>query len=84
MAFSPVKNSPSQTEYEDVHVSDIVDYTESMRHNVILGDRVLAPWEADGGRFGPGIVAKGQKRQQTGQSNFLFVILKHFWILLTL
>ncbi|XP_055505946.1 uncharacterized protein C11orf16 homolog [Leucoraja erinacea] len=38
---------------------DIIQYNEGMRHAVVPGDNVLAPWESDRIRYGPGIVVFG-------------------------
>lgn len=38
---------------------DILEYTNGMKHSLLPGDKVLAPWEADTGRYGPGTVLTG-------------------------
>ncbi|XP_067902455.1 uncharacterized protein C11orf16 homolog isoform X2 [Heterodontus francisci] len=38
---------------------DIIQYNEAMRHSVVPGDKVLAPWESDETRYGPGTVVFG-------------------------
>ncbi|CAG5130162.1 unnamed protein product, partial [Candidula unifasciata] len=65
VAFGPRKHSRfNQTEYEDVFVFDIVDYSDALRHSIITGDRVLAPEQPDGERFAPAIVIDGQEKRQ--------------------
>lgn len=38
---------------------DILEYTNGMKHSLLPGDKVLAPWEPDMGRYGPGTVLAG-------------------------
>lgn len=38
---------------------DILEYVNGMKHSLLPGDRVLAPWEPDGARYGPGTVLRG-------------------------
>lgn len=82
VAFGPCKHGKyNQTEYQDVFVFDIVDYTDALRHAILTGDRVLAPWEPEGERFAPGIVIDGQEnRQADGKLYFFFL----FYICLSL
>lgn len=70
IAFGPCKHGKyRETTYQDTFVFDIVDYCDAQRHTIITGDHVLAPWESEGERFGPGIVIDGQeKRQAIGKS----------------
>lgn len=42
---------------------DLVDYDDALRHTILTSDKVLAPWEPDGERFGPGVVIEGQERR---------------------
>ncbi|XP_005093331.2 uncharacterized protein LOC101861562 [Aplysia californica] len=64
LAFGPCKHGKyRQTEYQDTYVFDIVDYVDALRHTIISGDRVLAPWEPEGERFAPGIVLEGQEKR---------------------
>ncbi|KAK7500061.1 hypothetical protein BaRGS_00008608 [Batillaria attramentaria] len=69
IAFGPCKHGKyRETTYQDTFVFDIVDYEDAKRHTIITGDYVLAPWEPEGERFGPGIVIDGQeKRQAVGE-----------------
>lgn len=39
--------------------SDILEYENGMRHSILPGDKVLAPWEREQKRFGPGTVIRG-------------------------
>ncbi|KAL9849692.1 uncharacterized protein C11orf16 homolog isoform 1-T1 [Geothlypis trichas] len=38
---------------------DILEYVKGMKHSLLPGDRVLAPWEPDRARYGPGTVLRG-------------------------
>jgi hypothetical protein len=58
-----------------------VDYCDAQRHTIITGDYVLAPWEPEGEKYGPGIVIDGQeKRQAVGKHFFVFEFLCDFHI----
>ncbi|XP_076444916.1 uncharacterized protein LOC143282915 isoform X2 [Babylonia areolata] len=65
VAFGPCKHGKfRETTYQDTYVYDIVDYVDAQRHTIITGDHVLAPWEPEGERYGPGKVIDGQERRQ--------------------
>lgn len=38
---------------------DILEYANGMKHSLLPGDKVLAPWEPDLVRYGPGTVLTG-------------------------
>lgn len=38
---------------------DILEYVNGMRHSILPGDKVLAPWEPERKRYGPGTVIRG-------------------------
>lgn len=38
---------------------DILEYVNGMKHSLLPGDKVLAPWEPDMARYGPGTVLTG-------------------------
>ncbi|XP_064369099.1 uncharacterized protein C11orf16 homolog [Dromaius novaehollandiae] len=38
---------------------DILEYVDGMKHSLLPGDKVLAPWEPDMVRYGPGTVLMG-------------------------
>ncbi|GFO27244.1 von Willebrand factor a domain-containing protein 3b [Plakobranchus ocellatus] len=64
IAFGPCKHGKyKETQYQDTHVFDIVDHSDAMRHTILTGDRVLAPWEPEGERYAPGIVLSGQEKR---------------------
>ena len=69
VAFGPSKHGKfRETSYQDTHVYDIIDYDDAKMHTILTGDTVLAPWEPEGERYGPGIVIEGhEKRQAEGQ-----------------
>lgn len=41
-----------------------MDYNDALRHAVVTGDRVLAPDQAEGEKFAPGVVIDGQEKRQ--------------------
>ncbi|RUS90345.1 hypothetical protein EGW08_001840 [Elysia chlorotica] len=64
VAFGPCKHGKyKQTQYQDTYVFDIVDHQDALRHTILTGDRVLAPWEPEGERYAPGIVLSGQEKR---------------------
>uniref|UniRef100_UPI00398F4D9B uncharacterized protein C11orf16 homolog n=1 Tax=Pristiophorus japonicus TaxID=55135 RepID=UPI00398F4D9B len=48
-----------QVSVQKTALYDIIQYNEAIRHSVLLGDNVLAPWQSDGTRYGPGTVIFG-------------------------
>ena len=79
VAFGPCKHGKyRETTYQDTFVFDIVDYCDAQRHTIVTGDHVLAPWEPEGERYGPGIVIDGQeKRQAIGEWIIALVLCWH-------
>ncbi|XP_033739504.1 golgin subfamily A member 6-like protein 1 [Pecten maximus] len=66
VAFGPCKQGKyKETTYQDTFVYDLVDYDDAKRHTVITSDKVLAPWEPKGERFGPGIVIEGHEKRDS-------------------
>ncbi|KAK3098099.1 hypothetical protein FSP39_016088 [Pinctada imbricata] len=68
IAFGPCKHGKyKETSYQDTLIFDIIDYADAQRHSILSGDKVLAPWEPEGERYGPGVVIEGhEKRQASG------------------
>ncbi|XP_070537442.1 uncharacterized protein [Ptychodera flava] len=65
-----------QTRLQETAVFDIIAYDDALRHTVVPGDKVLAPWEKDGVRYGPGTVLEGVEGRLAGDaadSDFLVV-----------
>ncbi|XP_041111195.1 uncharacterized protein C11orf16-like isoform X2 [Polyodon spathula] len=48
---------------QETRLCDLVQYEDAMRCPVTPGDSVLAPWEPDLERYGPGTVLLGQERR---------------------
>ncbi|KAM4618008.1 uncharacterized protein C11orf16 homolog [Discoglossus pictus] len=48
-----------QAMLQKTDISDIIEYFDALRHCIVPGDNVLAPWEADLARYGPGTVVMG-------------------------
>ncbi|XP_063800127.1 uncharacterized protein C11orf16 homolog isoform X2 [Pseudophryne corroboree] len=44
---------------QQTSVADIIQYDEALRQAITPGDNVLAPWEAEQARYGPGTVISG-------------------------
>ena len=64
--FGPLQHGKyKDTMYQETYVYDIVSHTDALRHAVVCGDRVLAPWKPDGERYGPGEVIEGQEARNT-------------------
>ena len=65
VAFGPNKHGKfKETAYQDTFLYDIIDYEDAKRHTILTGDRVLAPWEPEGERYGPGVVLEGHEKRQ--------------------
>ncbi|XP_060597084.1 LOW QUALITY PROTEIN: uncharacterized protein LOC132751004 [Ruditapes philippinarum] len=65
VGFGPCKHGKfTETAYQDTHVFDIIDYDDARRHTILTGDKVLAPWEPEGERYGPGTVLEGHEKRQ--------------------
>ncbi|XP_052286789.1 uncharacterized protein LOC127882276 isoform X1 [Dreissena polymorpha] len=64
VGFGPCKHGKyTDTIYQDTHVFDIIDYEDARRHTILTGDKVLAPWEPEGERYGPGTVIEGHEKR---------------------
>ena len=49
----------------------MVSHADALRHSVVNRDTVLAPWEPEGERYGPGVVIEGvEKRTAQGKINY--------------
>uniref|UniRef100_A0A803JRP2 Chromosome 4 C11orf16 homolog n=1 Tax=Xenopus tropicalis TaxID=8364 RepID=A0A803JRP2_XENTR len=48
-----------QSRLQKTQAADILQYYEALRHSVLPGDNVLAPWEPELVRYGPGTVTLG-------------------------
>ncbi|XP_052811445.1 uncharacterized protein LOC128239049 isoform X2 [Mya arenaria] len=69
VGFGPCKHGKyTDTVYQDTHVYDIIDYEDARRHTILTGDRVLAPWEPEGERYGPGTVIEGHEKRNAEES----------------
>ena len=50
--------------YQQTSVINIVDHSEAQRHDIAIGDYVLAPWHPDCEKYGPGIIINAKDAQQ--------------------
>ncbi|XP_069079755.1 uncharacterized protein C11orf16 homolog [Pleurodeles waltl] len=48
-----------QTFLQKTAIDDIIDYSDAIQHCIVPGDKVLAPWEDELIRYGPGTVTQG-------------------------
>lgn len=58
---------------------DILEYVNRMKHSLLPGDKVLAPWEPNMARYGPGTVLTGIETRDPLQGKkgaaFFFLVL---------
>ncbi|XP_053140432.1 uncharacterized protein C11orf16 homolog [Hemicordylus capensis] len=55
----PVMVGEGDTSVQKTASNDILEYVNGMRHSILPGDKVLAPWEPEQKRYGPGTVLLG-------------------------
>ncbi|XP_035746855.1 uncharacterized protein C11orf16 homolog isoform X2 [Egretta garzetta] len=58
---------------------DILEYTNGMKHSLLPGDKVLAPWEPDMVRYGPGTVLTGIETREPLRASEDEEIMVQFW-----
>ncbi|KYO22053.1 hypothetical protein Y1Q_0000674 [Alligator mississippiensis] len=58
---------------------DILEYSHGMSHCILPGDKVLAPWEPDMVRYGPGTVVLGIETRDPLRASEDEEITVHFW-----
>ncbi|KAM4898255.1 uncharacterized protein C11orf16 homolog [Sylvia borin] len=58
---------------------DILEYMNGMKHSLLPGDRVLAPWEPDRARYGPGTVLRGIETRDPLRASEDEEITVQFW-----
>uniref|UniRef100_A0A7M4E025 Chromosome 11 open reading frame 16 n=1 Tax=Crocodylus porosus TaxID=8502 RepID=A0A7M4E025_CROPO len=58
---------------------DILEYSHGMSHCILPGDKVLAPWESDMVRYGPGTVVLGIETRDPLRASEDEEITVHFW-----
>ena len=60
--FNPTKSGRyKETTYQDTFISDIISYTDSIRHAVQQSDTVLAPRDSELVRYAPATVIQGHE-----------------------
>lgn len=60
--FGPCRHGNfKEVTYQETYAYDIIHHADAMRHSIVKGDRVLAPWEPEGQRYGVGVVIDGQE-----------------------
>ncbi|XP_074863287.1 uncharacterized protein LOC142019848 [Carettochelys insculpta] len=68
-----------QFRMQETPLYDIIHYEDARRQPLASGDRVLAPWEAKGERYGPGTVLKGAESRDVQLANENSTVLVNFW-----
>ncbi|KAM9149382.1 uncharacterized protein C11orf16 homolog [Pangshura tecta] len=58
---------------------DILEYVNGMRHSIFPGDKVLAPWEPDLVRYGPGTILLGIETRDPLRASEDEEIMVCFW-----
>ncbi|KAK4822846.1 hypothetical protein QYF61_020646 [Mycteria americana] len=58
---------------------DILEYLNGMKHSLLPGDKVLAPWEPDMARYGPGTVLTGIETRDPLRASEDEEIMVQFW-----
>uniref|UniRef100_A0A8C3JG80 Chromosome 11 open reading frame 16 n=1 Tax=Calidris pygmaea TaxID=425635 RepID=A0A8C3JG80_9CHAR len=58
---------------------DILEYMNGMKHSLLPGDKVLAPWEPDMARYGPGTVLTGIETRDPLRASEDEEITVQFW-----
>ncbi|KFV01340.1 Uncharacterized protein C11orf16, partial [Tauraco erythrolophus] len=58
---------------------DILEYVNRMKHSLLPGDKVLAPWESDMARYGPGTVLTGIETRDPLRASEDEEIMVRFW-----
>ncbi|XP_053417400.1 uncharacterized protein C11orf16 homolog isoform X1 [Nycticebus coucang] len=58
---------------------DVIGLSPSVGYALYLGDKVLAPWEPDQQRYGPGTVAWGLETRDSQRASKKEEITVHFW-----
>uniref|UniRef100_A0A8C4JKV3 Chromosome 11 open reading frame 16 n=1 Tax=Dromaius novaehollandiae TaxID=8790 RepID=A0A8C4JKV3_DRONO len=58
---------------------DILEYVDGMKHSLLPGDKVLAPWEPDMVRYGPGTVLMGVETRDPLRASEDEEITVRFW-----
>ncbi|KAM6115154.1 uncharacterized protein C11orf16 homolog [Pterocles gutturalis] len=58
---------------------DILEYVNGMKHSLLPGDKVLAPWEPDVARYGPGTVLSGIETRDPLRASEDEEIMVKFW-----
>lgn len=82
--FGPVAEPNVLTsEYDNVHVTDIIGFDDAFRHPLLPGDRCLVPQEKhEWGRYEPATVMEGSE-QRAGKGEMclsLSVLCFHFFV----
>ncbi|XP_015270087.1 PREDICTED: uncharacterized protein C11orf16 homolog [Gekko japonicus] len=59
--------------------SDILEYVNGMKHSILPGDKVMAPWEPEQKRYGPGTVILGIEHRDPLRAKENEEITVSFW-----
>ncbi|XP_074740503.1 LOW QUALITY PROTEIN: uncharacterized protein C11orf16 homolog [Strix uralensis] len=58
---------------------NILEYVNGMKHSLLPGDKVLAPWEPDMARYGPGTILTGIETRDPLRASEDEEIIVQFW-----
>ncbi|XP_068004136.1 uncharacterized protein C11orf16 homolog [Melanerpes formicivorus] len=58
---------------------DILEYVNRVKHSLLPGDKVLAPWEPDMARYGPGTILMGIETRDPLRASEDVDIMVQFW-----
>lgn len=69
-----MKGNYQETSYQETFVFDILQFTDSLRHSIMKGDKVLAPCEDNDDLYCPGTVIEGQEARESSTGSGSFII----------
>uniref|UniRef100_A0A8C5LT22 DUF4537 domain-containing protein n=1 Tax=Leptobrachium leishanense TaxID=445787 RepID=A0A8C5LT22_9ANUR len=67
------------TKLQKTEAYDIIQYFDALRHCIVPGDNVLAPWESKQVRYGPGTVILGLETRDPLQATEDEELIVSFW-----
>ncbi|XP_074086367.1 uncharacterized protein C11orf16 homolog [Macrotis lagotis] len=64
---------------QSIAPEDVIQYSWALRHSLLPGDKVLAPWEPEQERYGPGTVVQGLETRDPQRASEDEEITVCFW-----
>ena len=78
VAFDPCKRGKYKvTAYQETFLHDIISRDDALRHSILPGDKVVAPMEPEGEKYGPGVVIDGQEKRESAGLYFYYNALNY-------